>query len=159
MKIVSNTTPLISLSAVGKIEILRDLFCEIIIPEAVYAEIKAKKSYGYKEIELSFIRVSSIINTQHELLFSNQLDSGEAQTIILSQDIQADMTIIDENFGYAIAKDHGLNVVRTLSIILKAKEIGLISAVKPLIDDMLLKGRWYSNHVYYAFLKRAGEIE
>ena len=101
----------------------------------------------------------TISSAQHELLASNQLDIGEAQTIVLSQDIQADTVIIDENLGYAIAKDYGLNVVRTLSILLKAKEAGLIPAVKPLLDDMLVKGRWYSNHVYYAFLKRAGEIE
>jgi predicted nucleic acid-binding protein len=159
MKTVSNATPLISLSAIGKIEILRDLFNEIIIPEAVYTEIKTKQAYGYKEVDSDFITVHAVSNTQHALLSGNELDIGEAQTIVLSQDIQADTTIIDENLGYAIAKDYGLNVVRTLSILLKAKETGLIPAVKPLLEDMLVKGRWYSNHVYYAFLKRAGEIE
>ena len=43
MKTVSNTTPIISLSSIGKIEILNDVFQEIIIPQAVYEEIKSKQ--------------------------------------------------------------------------------------------------------------------
>lgn len=158
MKTISNTTPIISLSSIGKIELLRDLFQEVIIPQAVYDEIKAMQRYGYNEVESRFIVVQSVMNTEHNLFYSNTLDIGEAQTIVLAEEIQADNTIIDENTGYTIAKTYGLNVIRTLSIILKAKESGLISSVKPLMDDMILKGRWYSNHVYHTFLKKAGEI-
>ncbi|WP_069472225.1 DUF3368 domain-containing protein [Candidatus Marithrix sp. Canyon 246] len=75
------------------------------------------------------------------------------------EEIKADNTIIDENLGYSIAKKYSLNVIRTLSILLKAKENNIITEVKPLIDEMILKGRWYSKHVYYSFLKKANEIE
>jgi predicted nucleic acid-binding protein len=44
--IVSNTTPIISLASIGKLGILKELFSEIIIAEAVYQEIKAKERYG-----------------------------------------------------------------------------------------------------------------
>ena len=70
----------------------------------------------------------------------------------------ADNVIIDENLGYTVATDYNLNVVRTLSILLKAKENNIISEVKPLIEEMISKGRWYSKSVYYSFLKKAGEI-
>ncbi len=158
MKTVSNTTPIISLSSIGKIEILKDLFQEIIIPQAVYDEIKAKQGYGYDEVDLSFITVQTIQNTEREKLLLEQLDAGEVQTIILSKEINADNTIIDENTGYKIAKESGLNVIRTLSILLKAKEVKIITEVKPLLDEMISKGRWYSNHVYYSFLKKANEL-
>ncbi len=55
MRTVSNTTPIISFSSIGKIEILKDIFQEIIIPQAVYEEIKTKQGYGYNEVDLSFI--------------------------------------------------------------------------------------------------------
>ncbi len=87
-----------------------------------------------------------------------KLDIGEAQTILLAKELQADNTLIDEQLGYILAKEAGLNVIRTLSILLKAKERHLVSEVKPLMDEMILKGRWYSRHVYDAFLKKAGEI-
>jgi len=158
MKTVSNTTPIISLSSIGKIEILRDVFQEIIIPQAVYDEIKAKKGYGYHSVDSSFIKVQSIRARDHKLLLSNSLDLGEAQTIVLAKEITADNVIIDENLGYTVAKDYNLNVVRTLSILLKAKEEKIISEVKPLIEEMVAKGRWYSKRVYYSFLEKAGEI-
>lgn len=154
---VSNTTPIVSFSSIGKIEILKDIFHEIIIPQAVYNEIKAKRSFGYDEVDLDFIKVQAIKNKDSNLNIQNRLDLGEAETIILSKEINADNTIIDENIGYAIAKEEGLNVVRTLSILLRAKEKNIITEVKPCIDEMIIKGRWYSNRVYEAFLKRAGE--
>ena len=159
MKTVSNTTPIISLSSIGKIEILKDIFQEIIIPQAVYEKIKAKQGYGYNEVDLSFIKVQAIQNTEQENFLLEQLDAGEAQAMVLSKEINADNTIIDENIGYTIAKESGLNIIRTLSILLKAKETNIISEVKPLLDgELISKGRWYSNHVYYSFLKKANEL-
>jgi len=42
--------------------------------------------------------------------------------------------------------------------LLKAKEKNIISEIKPLLDEMILKGRWYSKNVYQGFLTRAGEL-
>ena len=91
-------------------------------------------------------------------LLLSQLDLGEAETIILAKEINADFVIIDENLGYQFANSVGLTTVRTLSILLKAKEQGEIVAIKPLLDDMIAKGRWYSTSVYRAFLTRIGEL-
>lgn len=157
MKTVSNTTPIISLASVGKLDILKELFEEIIIPDAVYNEIKAKKSYGYKEVEADFIKVKHIKGKIYRDLLLNQIDLGEAETIILAKEINANVIIIDDNIAYKIAANSGLNVVRTLSILLKAKEKGFIQEIKPLLDEMISKGRWYSKRVYRDFLKRINE--
>lgn len=115
MKVVANTTPLISLASINRLDILEKLFGKIIIAEAVYYEIKAKE-------------------------------------------IKANFVIIDENLGYKIANSSGLTAIRTLSLLLKAKEKNHISRVKPLLDEMIEKGRWYSNSVYRAFLIQAREL-
>ncbi|MCK5719671.1 MAG: DUF3368 domain-containing protein [Thiomargarita sp.] len=159
MKVVSNTTPIISLASIGKLDILRELFDEIIIAETVYNEIKAKKSYGYEEVESEYITIKVIQGKIYQELLLNQLDLGEAETILLAKEIEVDIVIIDENLGYKIAKNVGLNVTRTLSILLKAKQKGIIKEIKPLLDEMILKGRWYSKTVYQTFLKRVGELE
>jgi predicted nucleic acid-binding protein len=137
MKVVSNTTPIISLASIGKVDILKELFHEIIIAETVYNEIKAKKSYGYEDVELEYITVKTIQGQMYQDLLLNQLDLGEAETILLAKEINADFVIIDENLGYKIAKNAGLNVVRTLSILLKAKQKGIINEIKPLLDEMI----------------------
>lgn len=157
MKVVANTTPLISLASIGKLELLKDIFGEIIVADAVYNEIKAKQGYGYNEIDTDFIRVQSIKGIAYRDFLLNQLDLGETETIILAKEIDADFVIIDENIAYKIAKSSELNVVRTLSILLRAKEKSLIPALKPLLDEMIIKGRWYSQRVYKKILEQAGE--
>lgn len=124
----------------------------------MYDEIKAKQGYGYDEVDSNFIKVENLKNTGFVDIITNQLDVGEAHTILLSKEIQADNVIIDENIGYNVGKKSGLNVIRILSILLKAKENHLITEVKPHLDEMILKGRWYSKHVYYSFLSKANEI-
>ena len=158
MIVVSNTTPIISLASINQLEVLNQLFGEITISEAVYQELKAKESFGFEETDYSFIKVNSIKGKMYKELLLNQLDIGELETIILAKELNADFVIIDENLAYKIAKNNGLNVIRTLSVLLKAKQKKIIKNVKPLLDDMLKKGRWYSEKVYIEFLKKAGEI-
>ncbi len=158
MKIVSNATPIISLSSVGKLNILKELFQTIIIPEAVYNEIKAKDSYGCSEVEADFIQPEAIKGIIYRDFLLNQIDLGEAETIILAKEINANSVIIDDNIAYKVAVNSGLNVIRTLSVLLRAKEKGIISEIKPLLDEMISKGRWYSKRVYNDFLQRINEL-
>ena len=158
MKVVANTTPIISLATIGRLDILEKLFCKIIIAEAVYNEIKAKQHYGYHDIDKAFIEVQPIQGYLYRDFLLKELDLGEAETIILAKEINADFVIIDENLGYKIANNVGLTAIRTLSILLKAKEKCHVIRLKPLLDEMIEKGRWYSNSVYRAFLTQAGEL-
>jgi len=158
-KVVSNTTPIISLSSIGKLEILNELFEEVIIPEAVYNELKTKKRYGYNEVEADYIKVKSIKGKKYRDLLLSQMDLGEAETIVLATELNADIVLIDDNIGYKIAKNSGFFVIRTLSVLLKAKDQGIINGIKPLLDEMISKGRWYSKKVYNHVLKKSGELK
>jgi predicted nucleic acid-binding protein len=124
MKVVANTTPIISLASIKRLDILEELFGQIIIAEAVYNEIKAKQGYGYEQVDSHFIKVQRIQGQLYKNFLLIQLDPGEAETIILAKEIAADFVIIDENLGYKFANNAGLTAIRTLSILLKAKEKG-----------------------------------
>jgi len=158
MKAVSNTTPIISLASINRLDILSALFGKVIISETVYSELKAKEGPGYAEADADFIIVMSLELNDPEHPILEQLDRGEAETIFLSKEIDADLVLIDESIGYQITVDSGLNVVRTLSVLLKAKEKGIIPKIKPLLDEMIQNGRWYSRLVYQNFLHRIGEL-
>ncbi len=158
MKVIVNTTPIISLAAINRLDIFKSLFGKIIIAEAVYAEIKAKQGYGYHEVDNDFIEVQAVQGQLYKDFLLTELDAGEAETIILAKEIDADFVIIDENLGYKIANHAGLTAIRTLSVLLRAKEKGLVLQLKPLLDEMIEKGRWYSDSVYRIFLRQAGEL-
>lgn len=155
---VANTTPIISLAAINQFVLLEKLFGKIIIAQAVYDEIKAKQGYGFNEIDSSFVEVKEIKGQIYRDFLLTELDLGEAETIILAKELNADFVIIDEALGYKIANHSGLTAIRTLSLLLKAKQKGYVTEVKPLIDEMIIKGRWYSNQVYQTFLNQAGEL-
>jgi uncharacterized protein len=158
MNIVVNTTPIISLACVGHLDLFEKLFGKIIIAKAVYNEIKAKQNYGYQEIDHACIEVRQIQGYLYKDFLLKELDSGEAETIILAKEINAEFVIIDESLGYKIANNVGLTAIRTLAVLLNAKEKGHITQIKPLLDEMIEKGRWYSNSVYRSFLTQAGEL-
>ena len=157
MIVVSNATPIITLSSIGKIDILKYFFEKVYIPQAVYDEIKSKKAFGYQEIEDKFFEVITIEDSFAQDILLNDLDLGEAQTIVLAKELNADIVLIDETIGYNIARSQKLNVKRTLSFLIVAKERGLIEEVKPLLDEMIENGRWISRRVYGDVLRECGE--
>ncbi len=157
MNIVSNSTPIISLASIGQVELLARLFGTIRIPREVYRELKSKKAPGYHDIDADHFQVQDIQGTAYLGFLLHDLDRGEAEAIVLAKEIQADALIMDERTGYLIAKQQGIHVIGTLTVLLMAKQYGLIAAVKPLLDEMMRRGRWYSQNVYRDFLIKIGE--
>jgi len=158
MKIVSNSTPIISLATIGYIHLLPELFNIINIPKAVYNELKKKEAPGHYEVDKKYFRVQEIQGKKYLGLLLKDLDAGEAESIILAHEINAETLIIDERAGYNTAKSLRINVIGTLSVLLMAKEAGLINKVKPLLEEMIKNGRWYSISVYNNFLSEIGEL-
>lgn len=148
MIVVSNATPIISLASINQIDILKHFFDKVYIPQAVYDEIKSKRAYGYQEIDDDFFEVKNINDEFAQNILLNDLDLGEAQTIVLAKEMNADIVLIDETIGYNLAKSQQLNVQRTLSFLIASKQKGYIYEVKPLLDEMIDKGRWISRRVY-----------
>jgi len=157
MIVVSNTTPIISLSSIGKINLLKKIFYKIYVPTAVFNEIKAKKSYGYDDIDKDFFKIYNIKDNIKKFLLLNELDDGEAETIVLALEIKADFVLIDERIGYNLAKSLGLNPIGTLAILIEAKRRGFIEKLEPLLQEMVNRGRWYSEFVVEKVLKKVGE--
>jgi predicted nucleic acid-binding protein len=157
-KVVSNATPIISLAVIDKLSLLEDIFGKIYIPSAVYDEMTSTRYPGYKELNSNLFETKEINDREELDTFLKDLDLGEAESILLAREIKADVLIIDERLGYKIAQSKGLFVIGTLTVLLMAQKRGLIKKVKPLLDQMIQKGRWYSSKVYEYFLKSIGEL-
>ncbi len=157
-KVVSNTTPIISLLKVNKLEILKELYSEVFIPYEVYKEIEAGKNKDYY-IDLTKIEWIKIVKIKNEksLLFFLDLDKGEAEAIVLANEINADLIILDETLGRFHAKHIGLRVTGTIGILLKAKENGIIIEIKPLLNELTQKGIWLSDKLIKQTLIKATE--
>ena len=158
MRVVCNSTPIISLASIQQVELLDLLFDRVYIPRAVYDELRSKRAHGYREVDADPFEVQEIQDARHLGLLLKELDQGEAEAILLAKEMEADFLLIDERVGYQIARAQGIAPIGTLTILLLAKQQKLILAVRPLLDDMIRKGRWYSQSVYTSFLTSIGEL-
>lgn len=157
-KVVSNTTPLISLLKLSKLELLKELYKEISIPFAVFQEIEAGRNKAFYQ-DLSTITWTKIreIKDKKALKYFLELDTGEAEAIVLANEIGADLIILDEKLGRFHAKHADLQVTGTIGILLKAKSMGLISAIKPLLQELIDKDVWISGTLMNEILQKANE--
>ncbi len=155
--VIANATPIVSLCTIEQEEILHQLFQQITIAEAVEQELRAQHKPGSSFPDLDWVNVVAVQNTELVRSLLKDIDSGEAETIALALQMNADIVLIDELAGYRIAKNFDLQVFRTLSLLKTAKSRNIISEVRPLVEEMVRKGRWYSQSVINGFLRDIGE--
>jgi len=157
--VISNTTPILSLLKIDKLDVLQKLYGEIIIPNAVYKEIEQgiNKPYYQNLKEIIWIKIEGI-SDKKALQYFNDLDAGEAEVLILANEINADLVIIDEILGRKFAQKLNINLTGTLGILLKAKELNYIENISSLITQLRDKGTWINPKLANKILELANEL-
>ena len=156
--IVSNSSPLIYLSKIGKLSLLKELFNKIKIPKEVYNEVVLRGREGgfsdsysvEKAVEDGWIEVISIKLDKQIEKFASEIDFGEVEAISLALKLKAQLVIIDDSSARTIAESFGLNVKGTLYVLLRAYKNKLISKndVKNNINSLIRLGFRISPELY-----------
>lgn len=161
MIVVSNTSPLTNLAAIGQFNLLQKLFGEIYIAAGVWTELNAFGQMwpGSQDTAAApWIIQHSVQNQQLVLALRRDLDRGEAESIALGMELNADVILLDEKDGRSAAKRMGLQPMGVLGILLSAKRNGYISVVKPHMDTLRQQAGFYlSQPLYDEVLKIAKE--
>ena len=158
--IIVNSTPIIALSAIDKITLLKELYGTIVIPSAVSNEINVKsnsKAKNQLDMHSDWIHIKMIKNVEQKITFKTQLHEGEVEVIILGQELNAKTLIIDDYLAREYAKYLGFNVVGTVGVLLSSKAKGLIDTVKPFVDKMIKNGFYLNKRLYDEILMIANE--
>lgn len=141
MIVVSDASPIIALSLIGQLKLLKDLYHEIEVPGAVYQEITrlGKDQTGVQEIlRANWILARPINNDVLANALLGELDQGEAEAITLAKEVKAELLLIDERRGRKVATRLGLNVIGVLGILIEAKKKGLVGSLRQQLDDLIL---------------------
>ncbi len=155
---VSNSSVIIALTKICRLDLLKKLFGKILVPETVWKEITVEGKLGREKImEASFILVEKVRNMRLIALLEEFVDTGEAEAIVLALERNADLLLVDDRDARNIAKKLGLQVMGTLGVIALAKYKGLILRAKPIIDKLVESGFWISKRILGEFLKELGE--
>ena len=161
MIVVSDTTPLITLMKVGRLNILHSLFGEVCIPKAVFSEVTGNETF---ENEADIIRNSEYIKVvmvrdQRQVEFLQRatgLDLGESEAIIYADEIQADLLLMDEAAGRKVAQNMNLPITGSIGVLIKAFKSGIITADEA--DDAFARIKRTSRHISEPLINKALEM-
>lgn len=154
MIVVSDTSCITNLIALEKVSLLQELFGVVVIPSAVARELRVNHS------ELPTFLTTREVTDQNAVaqLKATPLDPGEAEAIILSEELHADALLIDEKAGRAIALGRHIKIIGLLGILIRGKEAGLIPVLRPLLDQLQGDiGFWISPALRQRTLEAVGE--
>ncbi|MGG6266204.1 DUF3368 domain-containing protein [Leptolyngbya sp. AN03gr2] len=161
MIIVSDTSPINNLAAINQLNLLRQLYETVLIPEAVYRELTDPDFAVAGAIEvqtLDWIQTRAVSDRPLVEALNNELDIGEAEAIALAVEVEADQVLIDERRGRLVASKLNLRYTGVLGILVEAKSKGFIVEVKPLLDALIHDaGFWIAEPLYNNVLQLVNE--
>ena len=145
---VTNSTCLIGLERIGRLDLLPQVFSKVFAPSVVAAEV---------QISLSWLRIQSVQNIAVVATLKTQMDAGEAEAIALAMELPNVLLILDDKKARRIAQQLNLKVIGTVGMLLRAKRQGVITEIKPLISALLQADFRISESIVKEALRLSGE--
>jgi predicted nucleic acid-binding protein len=140
--------------------LIKQMYGQIIIPQAVYDELGAFSNQKQIVDDASWIKIRRIKNTKLVGNLRETLDQGEAEAIVLALETKSALLVIDELKGRIVAREYGLKIIGILGVLINAKKRGLIPSVKIYMDQLInVVGFHVSRRLYTKVLQSVGEKE
>ena len=163
MKVVCDANIIIDFSKIRRLELLKDVFDAVVIPNEVKEELFAGKEEGLGDADIEKAIGNWILVEKVKDLFALEnlrihIEKGESASIILFKETKADLLAINDLKARGVAHALGIKIIGTLGILLLAKDKGLIQEIKPIIDELKKIGAYISSSLYDRILKDAGEL-
>lgn len=151
--IVSDASPLIAFSQIGRLDLLRQLFGTMVVPPIVAREAEPSLPALPAWIE---VRPLADPRGLDPSLFA--LDGGERDAIALAIELSADWIVLDDLPARKTAEALGLRVIGSAGVVLRAKDRDLLTAAKPMLDALVAAGLFVGQELYRQVLLTAGEL-
>ena len=153
MIVVSNTSPLIFLSKIEKLDLIKKLYKKVNISEEVFKEINSKKSE-----EVNYFNKSKIYKI-HKLknIKKFNLGEGEEATITLALKLKADLVLLDDQKARFIVDNLNIKYIGTIGILLLSlkKELIKHDEFKNLINKLMDSGYRIDINIYTKITEEA----
>ncbi len=128
MIVGSDTSALSYLGKLDRLALLPQLFGEVVVPPEVMAELeRGSPSATLLQVirQTGWIRVMEPVDRAEIAELERLLDRGEAEAIVLAEELKATLLLIDEYDGRKIAEERGIEITGTLGVLLRGKRAGL----------------------------------
>jgi uncharacterized protein len=163
MTTVGDSSPLILYARIGRFELLHDIFTEVVVPPAVWDEVVTAGKGRPGAIDVAsapWIRRNTDMDESVVQALLAEVGLGEAQAIAVTLRLSEPKTLLlDDRKARRIAKGYGLDVTGSAGALGFAKTKGLISEVRPLLDQLRSAGLYLSDKAARVLLVGAGETD
>jgi len=138
--IVVDTSSLIALERINLLEILCQLYKEVLVPDSVIKE--------FGNISLPCLSIRKIESNLLKLLITDlNLGKGEAEVIALAN--QKGLTVvIDDSKARKVAENMGLKLTGTIGVLMRAEKEGLIVSAPDKVKELKEKGFYVSEELF-----------
>jgi uncharacterized protein len=163
MPVVSNTSPILNLAIIGRLDLLQGQFGKISIPPAVQAELMLGSGFPgtpliEEAIAAGWLHVQSLDRVELAHVLRRELDAGESEAIALAVQLRVSTVLMDEHAGRAAAHGLGLTPIGVLGVLLRAKRAGSLSSVTEAMQSLHVEaGFFIAEPLYQQILQAAGE--
>ncbi len=160
--VVANASPLIALAKIDRFLLLKQLFDEIWIPDAVWEEVvvqgegKPAADLTRSAEQATWLRRRSITETLTVEVLRATLGEGEAEAIVLAQEVSAQWLLLDDDLARAQANRLGLHIKGSVGILLAGYQAGLLDDIKDDMNALRAGGFRLADNIYSEVLRRAG---
>ena len=158
MIVVSDTTPLRHLIAIGKVDLLRKVYGAVVVPEAVWSELQAEATPASVKAWLQsapdWLHVRRPRGPAPGDISLDNLDDGEREAIRLAVELKANFLLMDEADGRSLALGLGLPVTGTLGLLERADILGLLPDLAATLAHLEASGFYLSARLREAVLVR-----
>ena len=148
--VISDTSCLILFHKIGELELLRKVYDFVSTTPEVAQE--------FSEELPDWIIIETVKDKKYQEFFETQVDWGEASAIALAKEKDCPLLLLDDLKARKLASKLNLRFTGTLGVIHKAKQIGVIEKVKPIIEKLLSTNFRISDNVIAELLRKNDEI-
>ncbi len=156
-----NTFRELKLLKINRIDLLEKLFGDVLIPQAVFDELTVDERFRLEADEIrqkKFIVVKPVNNPESASILKRAagLDQGESEAIVLSDELKADLLLMDEAKGRNVSAQMGLRIMGTIGILMAAYEEHELTSdeVRECVDGLQRAGRHIGQRHYQMLLSR-----
>ena len=157
-EVICNTSPLQYLYQVDLLEVLRERFDQVLVPEPVEAELDAGRRRNVPLPKPEGLDWVTIRSTHYRLPSPVRgLGRGERAVLALGTQVPQAVLLLDDMRARSYARKHGMNITGTLGMVIFAKEQAMIPSVTAVLSRLERYGFRLSDRTRQETLELAGE--
>lgn len=147
--VISDTSCLIILHKIGEMDLLRKVYDTVSTTPEVAQE--------FMELLPDWIKIEKVKDKKYQAFLETQVDFGEASAIALATEMESPLLLLDDLKARKLAAKLNLKFTGTLGVLSRAKQIGVIEKLKPIIKKLLATDFRISDNILAELLRKNNE--